>query len=205
MTLLFNEQSYLRDCTRTGSDFRLPALEDRRGCEGDGWVGRACVRRVLQRGGRGCLGSAPLFRLYPGSEIHLEEYTKIHQVRLKLHLGRRYTTLHFEARVDTPTLHFGGSLSISEFARYTTLHFGARIDTPTLHFGGSLSISEFCKSGTTSPRTKCYAGGRTPYVSANRGPIHLISGIEKTQRSHPVPDFLRFLRGLGLGGTGFSS
>ena len=73
----------------------------------------------------------------------------------------------------------------------------------------------------TSPRTKCYAGGgtfrgghcvflrsgqgRTPYVSANRGPIHLISGIEKTQRSHPVPDFLRFLRGLGLGGTGFSS
>ena len=47
--------------------------------------------------------------------------------------------------------------------------------------------------------------GRTPYVSANRGPIHLISGIEKTQRSHPVPDFLRFLRGLGLGGTGFSS
>ena len=82
-----------------------------------------------------------------------------------------------------------------------------------------LAVEAECYS--TSPRTKCYAGGgtfrgghcvflrrgqgRTPYVSANRGPIHLISGIEKTQRSHPVPDFLRFLRGLGLGGTGFSN
>ena len=35
--------------------------------------------------------------------------------------------------------------------------------------------------------------------------VHWIAGIKKTQRSHPVPDFLRILWCLRPGGTGFSN
>ena len=34
--------------------------------------------------------------------------------------------------------------------------------------------------------------------------VHLISGIKKTQESDPLADFLRFLRRLGSGASGFS-
>ena len=37
-----------------------------------------------------------------------------------------------------------------------------------------------------------------------RESLHLISGIKKTQESDPLADFLRFLRRLGSGASGFS-
>ena len=55
-------------------------------------------------------------------------------------------------------------------------------------------------------RAAIYSAYASCYETADSatGAVQLISGIKKIQTARSVPDFVRFLSGLGLGGTGFS-